>query len=350
MVDAERLRAVLQAMAGAGERRRVAERKLEGLLLELLDAKVRRGLGEVGRLQELAAVAMGPVAGATATARLMLSRLCYRLAHLAMRDQQWELALELLEAVLSGEADLTRARLYKALCLSKTQGRIPEEALEELLACHRGEGRLDRIAPPLDLLVQDTTTNLLELLLLSQGAHAEQINRLYDPERRHRTTALRLMLCERSGSSATIEMSEWLAQAQLEDYRREGWLVVDSTTRPIGELGRGTPLRSTNFPAKVLAGIAQVLASSAAVPHAGISGLTPDAVQSRLRSLDDGCLIDPDRDLRWEYVTSAVLLDHPDRKVIRRDRRSQSWHLIPPFVVVLRDSATALRQAAGSFQ
>lgn len=74
MVDAERLKATLRAMGPTAkpEARRRAERQLEGLVLELLDAKVRHGLGCRSHLQALtdvASVAMGPSAGRTAAAQ-----------------------------------------------------------------------------------------------------------------------------------------------------------------------------------------------------------------------------------------------------------------------------------------
>lgn len=118
----------------------------------------------------------------------------------------------------------------------------------------------------------------------------------------------------------------------------------------IGELGRGSQLRCSNFPVSVLMGLAQVLVDAATVPHGGNRGLSPGAVQDRFQTRDEGRLVDPDNQPRWEYVTSGVLKEHPDRKVIRRERSWNTWRLEPPYVVVLRDSATAVRQAAGRSQ
>lgn len=355
MVDADQLSATLRAMGPSAkpETRRRAERELEGLVLELLDAKVRRGLGSKDQLRSLtsvAQVAMGPAAGLTAAARLVLNRFCYRLAHVAMRSREWDLALELLEAVLAGEGDLTRALLYRALCLAKQRGSLSSSDLHELVESHRQEAAQPGAAPALDVLVQDPTTNLLELFLLVQDAPGECLDHLYDPERCHRTTGLTLLLHPEGERSRKIVLSEWLAEAHLQEYRRDGWLVVDATVQLAGEQGRGSPIRvpGGNVRAAIVVGLLQELAKKA--PRSR----PQDSVRDDFLAWDNERLVVLEsRQPRWESVTSTELVDIPGRKVILRSPDNSghiSWELIPPYVVVLKDDTNMLRQAAGSSQ
>lgn len=368
MVDAELLESTLRAMGPRAkpEARRTAERQLEGLVLELLDAKVRRGLGCRSQLQALTAVAnvaMGPSAGLTAAARVVLNRFCYRLAHVAMRSREWELALELLDAVLAGEGDLTRAQLYRTLCLAKLKGSLSSRDIEDLLESHRQEAAQPATAPALDVLVQDPTTNLLELFLLAQDAPEECLDRLYDPAGRHRTTGLTLVLHPEGGSGRTLTMSEWLAEAHLQEYRRERWLVVDATVESAGEQGKGSGVNvpGGNMKSEIALGILQVLGVAAPTP------LTQDVVKTRFMEWDGAGLLDKidDQDTQeenkhkvtgWKKIayraSSVELADFPGHKVILRSEATglPCWQLKPPYVVVLRDDATVLRQAAGSSQ
>ena len=368
MVDAERLQATLRAMGSTAmpEARRRAERQLEDLVLELLDAKVRHGLGcrsQLRALTDVASVAMGPSAGLTAAARVVLNRFCYRLAHVAMRSREWALALELLDAVLAGEGDLTRAQLYRTLCLAKQRGSLAKEHIEDLLESHRQEAAQPATAPALDVLVQDPTTNLLELFLLAQDAPEECLDRLYDPAGRHRTTGLTLVLHPEGERRRTLTMSEWLAEAHLQEYRREGWLVVDATVESAGEQGKGSRVNvpGGNMKPGIALAILQVLGAAAPTP------LTQDAVKTRFRDWDGAGLLDKidEQDKQnkkkskvtgWQKVTnracSVELADGPKRKLILRSEATglPCWELIPPYVVVLKDDATVLRQAAGSSQ
>lgn len=353
MVDPKQLKVVVEAMAAgcAGDTRRDAERRLEGLIQELLDAKVRHSLTATTGLSELTKTALKTTTNLSAAGALLLDRFRYRLAHVAMRNQHWQQASALLDAVLQGSGELTRARLYRTVCTLREQGGINDEALWELVQRYRQEGLQRPGAPPLDVLVQEPTTCLLELLLLCQGTAAELLDQLYEDQGRLGTTGLGLFIKPEGGRSTTVVLSEWLAQAHLDEWALEGWLVVDTTVEPIGELGRGSQLRSPNCRAKVLVGLAQVLARAAIVPRGGHRGLLPEAAQDRFMTLDDERLVDPDRPPRWQYVTSAVLAAHPERKVFRKEDLENTWELIPPYVVVQSsESATARRQWAGRSQ
>ncbi|MFZ0407366.1 MAG: hypothetical protein WAM11_04550 [Cyanobium sp.] len=352
MVEAEQLKAVLEAMVSGpvADARREAERQLESWIQELLDAKVRHSLTATSGLDELTAIALTDAKGLSAAGAVVLDRFRYRLAHVAMRNQQWEQASRLLDVVLQGSGELTRARLYRTVCRLRGEGRIDDEALRELVQRYRQEGMERPGAPSLDVLVQEPTTCLLELLLLCQGSEPQLLDQLYEDQGRHRTTGLKLFIQPLGERSKTVVLSEWLAQAHLDELAQEGWLVVDTTVESIGKQGRGSQLRSPNFPARVLVGVAQVLADAATVPLGGNRGLSSAAVQDRFLTRDDGHLVKPDKEPRWEYVTSGVLKEHPDRKVICRERAWNTWRLEPPYVVVLRDSTTAVRQATGRSQ
>ncbi len=221
MVDAQNLAALLVAMGASEtpEKRRWAERSLEAMVAELIDAKVLCSLSGSRSLDELANLAMVVGRDLTPAARVVLDRFRYRLAHVAMRNQQWDLAEALLNIVLTGEGDLTRARLFLAVCRGRDEGRIPEPDLVALLDCHSAERSNRLTRPPLDVLIQDPTTNLLELLLLSQGKSSHHLDRLYDPQARHGTTGLTLAVHSGNGRPQRVELSEWLAQAHLEEYR-----------------------------------------------------------------------------------------------------------------------------------
>jgi hypothetical protein len=352
MVDAQNLATVLSTMAAAEppEERRKAERSFEAMLAELIDAKVLRSLCSQRPLEELVTVAMAAGRDLTPAARLVLDRFRYRLAHVAMRNQQWHLAEALLNMVLAGEGDLTRARLFLALCRGRDEGKIPESDLVALLDCHRAEPGDRRPRPPLDVLIQDPTTNMLELLLLSQEATSDLFDRLYDPEARHGTTCLTLCIHSGVGKAMNVELSEWLAEAHLEEYRQEGWLVVDSTVALPGIPGRGSDVKDVggNIKAPILIGVVQVLGKVAP------SGMLAKTVQEQLLEWDGERLVDPEGPQpQWNRVSSAVLADQPDRKVFERTpwtRDQVSWKLKPPYAVVQRDSSTVLRQAAGSAQ
>ena len=352
MVDPEQLNDVLAAMASgqSSAARREAEAQLERWIQELLDAKVRHSLTGTSGLQRITAAVLIDAKGLSAAGAVVLDRFRYRLAHVAMRNQQWQQASALLDAVLQGGGELTRARLYRTVCSWREHGQIDDEALRELVQRYRQEGLARPDAPSLDVLVQESTMCLLELLLLCQGGEPQLLDQLYEDEGRHGTTGLKLFIQPQVECSKTVVLSEWLAQAHLDELTQEGWLVVDTTVESIGEQGRGSELRCTNFPVGVLVGLAQVLADAATVPHAVNRGLSPDAVQVRFLTRDAGRLVDPGNEPRWEYVTSGVLKEHPDRKVIRRERAWNTWRLEPPYVVVLRDSATAVRQATGRSQ
>lgn len=349
MVEAENLKAVLEVMASGpvADARREAERQLERWIQELLDAKVRHSLTATSGLDELTATAVIEAKGLSASGAVLLDRFRYRLAHVAMRNQHWKQASALLDAVLQGSSELTRARLYRTVCTLRRWGRIDDESLRELVARYRQEGMERPGAPPLDVLVQEPTTCLLELLLLCQGGEPQLLDQLYEAQGRQRTTGLGLLIRPERGPSTTVVLSEWLAQSHLEELIREGWLVVDTTVEPIGELGRGSQLRSPNMPARLLVGVAQVLARAVIAEPAG-NGLTPDAVERRFRSLDDGRLLDVDDEPRWEYVTSGVLAKHSERKAILRNRTLGTWELIPPYALVLSDAATARHQRLGN--
>ncbi|MEB3354246.1 MAG: hypothetical protein VKM34_08430 [Cyanobacteriota bacterium] len=352
MVEAEQLKAVLEAMASGpvADARREAERQLESWIQELLDAKVRHSLTASSGLDGLTYTALTDAKGLSPAGAMVLDRFRYRLAHVAMRNQQWEQASRLLDVVLQGSGELTRARLYRTVCTLRERGRIDDESLRELVSRYRQEGVDRPSAPSLDVLVQEPTTCLLELLLLCQGSEPQLLDQLYEDQGRHRTTGLKLCIRPERGRSSTVVLSEWLAQAHLDELAQERWLVVDTTVDTIGELGRGSKLRSPNCRAQVLVGIAQVLGRAAASAGAGNTGLNPDVAQGRFLSQDDGRLVDPERPPRWQYVTSAVLAAHSDRKVFRKEDLENTWRLVPPYVVVLRDSATAVRQAAGRSQ
>lgn len=349
MVEAEQLKAALEAMALGpdADARREAERLLENWIQKLLDAKVRHSLTATCGLDELAAAALTDAKELSAAGAVLLDRFRYRLAHVAMRNQQWQLASALLDAVLQGRSELTRARLYRTVCALRDQGRIDDEALWELVQRYRKEAMDRPCAPSLDVLVQEPTTCLLELMLLSQGGEPQLLDQLYEDQGLYGTTGLKLFIQPERGRSTTVVLSEWLAQAHLDELADEGWLVVDTTVESIGEQGRGSELSCDNFPVSVLMGLAQVLADAATVPHGGKKGLSPGAVQDRFLMRDEGHLVDPDRQPRWQYVTSGVLAAHPRRKVICRERAWNIWRLEPPYVVVLRDSVTAVRQTTG---
>lgn len=353
MVEAEKLKAVLKAMASGpvADARREAERQLESLIQELLDAKVRHSLTATSGLDELTATAVIEAKGLSAAGAVLLDRFRYRLAHVAMRNQQWEQASALLDAVLQGSSELTRARLYRTVCTLRRRGRIDDESLRDLVARYRQEGMERPSAASLDVLVQEPTTCLLELLLLCQGDEPQLLDQLYEDQGLHGTTGLNLFIQPKGQRSRTVVLSEWLAQAHLDELAQEGWLVVDTTVESIGEQGRGSELSCQNFPVSVLMGLAQVLADAATVPHGGNRGLSPEAVQDRFLTRDEGHLVDPDNQPRWQYVTSGVLKEHPKSKVICRERAWNTWRLEPPYVVVQSsESATARRQASGRSQ
>jgi hypothetical protein len=351
MLDAKELQTILQKMgsAQAGELRRGAERRLEAVTAQLLDAKVRHSLSATTDLSELTDALLADIGCLSAAGAVVLDRFRYRLAHVAMRNQRWDLASDLLDAVVKGSSELTRARLYRTVCSLRADGRVDDDALRQLVQGYRREGMERPGAAPLDVLVQDPTTCLLELLLLCQGSEPELLDQLYDDQGRLSTTGLSLFIQPQEERASRVVLSEWLAQAHLEEWSKEGWLVVDATAKPVGELGRGSRLKSPNMRSAVLIGLAQVLAKAAAVDSA--SSLSPDATQQRFEKRDAGRLLNPDqREPRWSYVTSAVLVDHPSRKVIERTDLLGDWRLIPPYAVVHKDSSIAKRQAAGSCQ
>ena len=353
MVDAEKLKHVVEAMASGsdGDARRAAERQLESWIQELLDAKVRHSLTGVTGLSMLTAVALPEARDFSAAGAVVLDRFRYRLAHVAMRNQQWGQASALLDAVLQGSGELTRARLYRTVCALREQGRIDEKALRELVQRYRQDGMERPGAPSLDVLVQEPTTCLLELLLLCQGQEPQLLDQLYEDQGRQGTTGLRLFIKSQGERSRTVVLSEWLAQAHLEEWAREGWLVVDATAKPIGELGRGSRLSSPNAPSRMLVGVAQVLAQAPVEGNSLVDkGLEIEAAKSRFLRGYQGRFLNRHGEPKWRYVTSAQLVDHPGRKVIRPGRLENAWYLIPPYVVVLSDSATLTRQAAGSSQ
>jgi len=353
MVEAEQLKAGLEAMASGplADARREAERQLECWIQELLDAKVRHSLTATSGLDELTAIALTDAKGLSAAGAVVLDRFRYRLAHVAMRNQQWEQASRLLDAVLQGSGELTRARLYRTVCTLREQGRIDDESLRELVARCRQEGVERPSAPSLDVLVQESTTCLLELLLLCQGSEPQLLDQLYEDQGRHRTTGLKLFIKPLGERCRTVVLSEWLAQAHLDELAQEGWLVVDTTVKAIGELGRGTQLSSPNAPARMLVAVAQVLAQVPVEDNSRIDkGLEIEAAKARFESGYEGRFRNQSGKPKWKYVTSAELVGHPRRKVIRRGALENAWYLIPPYVVVLSDSATAVRQAVGSSQ
>jgi len=351
MLDAQELQTILQKMgsAHAGELRRGAERRLEAVTAQLLDAKVRHSLSATTDLSELTAAVLADIGCLSAAGAVVLDRFRYRLAHVAMRNQRWDLASDLLDAVVKGSSELTRARLYRTVCSLRADGRVDDDALRQLVQRYRREGMERPGAAPLDVLVQDPTTCLLELLLLCQGGQPQLLDQLYDDQGRQGTGGLSLVIQPEGERPSKVVLSEWLAQAHLEEWSKERWLVIDATARPIGELGRGSRLQGPNMRAPVLIGLAQVLGQAAVADSA--SSLSPDATQQRFEQRDAGRLLNPDyREPRWSYATSAELEDHPGRKVIKRDRLLGTWRLIPPYVVVHKDSSIAERQAAGSFQ
>jgi hypothetical protein len=351
MLSAKELRTILQKMGlgHAGELRRGAERRLEAVTAQLLDAKLRHSLSATTDLSELTATVLPDTSALSAAGAVVLDRFRYRLAHVAMRNHQWDMASALLDAVLEGTGELTRARLYRTVCKHRGEGRINDDALRELVQRYRQEGMERPGAPPLDVLVQEPTTCLLELLLLCQGGEPQLLDQLYEQQGHQRTTALTLFVMPQEGHPSTAVLSEWLAQAHLDEWGKEEWLVVDITVQQYGDLGRGSQLMNPNFPGKLNMAVLQVLAKAAVVGGVN-NGLTPDAAKNRLHLLADGDLLESFNPDRWPYVTSGKLEDYPRRNVLKKNRLSQTWQLIPPYVVIQRDSATAMRQAAGNFQ
>jgi len=361
MVDAEKLKPVVEAMASGcpGEHRRQAEQRLERWIQELLDAKVRHSLTASTGLGELTAAVLTDPGALSPAGAVVLDRFRYRLAHVAMRNQHWDLASALLDAVLEGSGELTRARLYRTVCTLRDSGREDDDALRELVQRFRQEGMERPGAPPLDLLVQDPTTCLLELLLLCQGGEPQLLDQLYEQEGRQRTIGLSLFIKPKNGRSRSAVLSEWLAQAHLEEWGQEGWLVIDTKVERIGEPGRGSRLHGTNVTPRALYAVAQLLAEVPLSANTLLDkGMTTDSVKGKFEQRYKGRLGRRDewRDAEgwWEplreRVTSARIVDHPERALIRRESLENAWYLDPPYVVIERDSATTLRQAAGSFQ
>jgi hypothetical protein len=361
MLDAKELRTILQKMGPghAGEIRRGAEQRLESVTAELLDAKVRYSMSATSELRELKDAVLADTGALSAAGAVVLDRFRYRLAHVAMRNQQWNLASALLDAVLEGSGELTRARLYRTVCTLRDSGRIDDDALRKLVHRYRQEGMERPGAPALDVLVQEPTTCLLELLLLCQGGEPQLLDQLYDTGGRQRTIGLSLFIKPKNGRSSTPVLSEWLAHAHLEEWGQEGWLVIDTTVERIGEPGRGSRLHGTNVTPRALYAVAQLLAEVPLSANTLLDkGMETDAVKVKFEHRYKGRLGRRDdwRDSEdwWETlrerVQSARLDDHPDRKLIRRESLENAWYLVPPYVVVQRDSVTALRQAAGNFQ
>lgn len=76
--------------------------------------------------------------GLSPAGAVVLDRFRYRLAHVAMRKQQWDLASALRDAVLEGTGELTQARLYRIVCTLRECGRVDDDALRELVQRYRG--------------------------------------------------------------------------------------------------------------------------------------------------------------------------------------------------------------------
>ncbi|MEA5416992.1 hypothetical protein [Synechococcus sp. BA-132 BA5] len=230
-----------------------------------------------------------------------------------------------------------------------------------MLESHRQEAAQPAASPALDVLIQDPTTNLLELFLLAQDAPGECLDHLYDPDGCHRTTGLTLLLHPEGETSRSIALSEWLAEAHLQEYRCDGWLVVDATVNLAGEQGRGSRVRvpGGNVRSAIVVGLLQELGKTAprSRPQDSVREdfLAWDNERLVVPKSKNELLVDPKskNEPRWESVTSTELVDIPGRKVIRRSPDNSghiSWELIPPYVVVLKDDANVLRQAAGSSQ
>ena len=64
-------------------------------------------------LSKLTAAVLTDTSALSAAGAVVLDRFRYRLAHVPMRNQHWEQASALLDAVLHGPGELTRARLYR---------------------------------------------------------------------------------------------------------------------------------------------------------------------------------------------------------------------------------------------
>ena len=140
---------------------------------------MRRALtGSITVLSPLTALALSDAKVLSAAGAVLLDRVRYRLAHVAMRHQLWEQASMLLKL--------------------------------------RGQGRSDDEA-------------LRELVLLCQGSEPQLLDQLYEDQGRLGTTGLKLFIRPERGPSTTVVMSEWLAQAHLDESEQEGWLVVDTT-------------------------------------------------------------------------------------------------------------------------
>ena len=205
------------------------------------------------------------------------------------------------------------------------------------------------MAPPLDVLIQDPTTNLLELFLYTQNASAELVDQLYATNGRHRTTGLTLLIHPGDNKNhQRVELSEWLAEAHLEEYRQKGWLIIDSLA-PSGEFGRGTSLRQPNgeILAPIVVAVAQILAKRA--PQERSREFVRDQLLERF---DESLIPDPDR-IGLERLSSCELKEHPGLKVFSRSSGTRGgvfYKLKPPYAVVLKDAARELRQASGSGQ
>jgi len=338
--------------------RQGAERLLNKLLLQLVDSKIRHGLAHSDELEGLAHVVLDRKLDLDGSSAILLDHFRYRLAHVAMRSRNWMLALSLLEPVIRGRKSLRMARIYQALCNSRLEGSpLAPGELQNLVN--------DLVSPvepdgpgPMDLVVQDSVTNMAELFLLLQDAPEHVIDSLYDTSRadlqeRGLTSGLSLFLVPEGGQPAHFEIGEWLAMQQLSELESHGWLIVDCTVS-LGDLGRGSPVKNPRGEPnkKQLQAILQVLAQSAP------QSLDPRSVRDRFFDQAGTDLVgEPgseddhgpgsENPVAIERATTGLLITH-NRKVIQTtDRR---WTLMPPYAVVKKDSRRALHQVLSSPQ
>lgn len=356
MLILEKLKPCLQTLQQhdlSADLRRGAERQFSKLLMQLVDSKIRHGLGGSEELEQLAKTVLKPGLHLHGSAAILLDHFRYRLAHVAMRSGQWSLAHELLEPVVQGRSSLRLALIYQAVCMSKLENsRLEPGNLYELVRALTTPLELDGPGP-LDLAVQDPVTNMGELFLLLQDADSHVIDGLYDsdqgdPIKRGLTAGLTVLLVPADGEPVEQTTGEWLALQQLRELEQEGWLVVDSAA-PFGEQGRGSavkhPRGEPNKPQ--LQAILQVLAQAAPVP------LSLARIKALLRSEAGPDLIGQPRankDHQTEALDSIPVERAPrahlvagERPVI--DNTDRRWSLIPPYAVIKRDSRRTLHQS-----
>lgn len=327
-----------------------AERQLGKLLMQLVDGKIRHGLSHSQELQELSSAVLDPALELGGSAGILLDHFRYRLAHVAMRSRDWDLALQLLSAVAEGRSSLRLARIYHALCISKLSDRCLDPGELQRLVIDLVSAEPPDALGPLDLAVQDPVTNMAELFLLLQGASEEVIDGLYDPKQgdpfaRGLTSCLEVLFVPADGKPATLETSEWLALRQLKELQAAGWLVVDAVAT-LGELGRGTPAKvPKGEPNKQqLCALLQILAKEApqsldlqTLRSQFFADAGPDLIGKPGSDNDRGK--ESENPVNVERATKGTLVSHQRLVIDHADRR---WTLLPPYAVIKRDARREL--------